>query len=152
MLILHSPLTWLVKLALFHLLLEIFGTLRYLRYWVYLGVCISGLGYFSFMVATIAFCVPSNETSQLAYLTAISSARCSHVKTVKFVGSAFNVLVDLYLLILPLPAVWSLQLPTRKKIGASAILLTGIVYVFSYSAPPHHSWWDLRYSWTQGMH
>ena len=40
---------------------------------------------------------------------------------------AASVVSDLYLVILPLPAVWSLQLPFRKKIGVSAMFLTGSV-------------------------
>ena len=38
-----------------------------------------------------------------------------------------SVLSDLYLIILPLPAVWNLQLPLRRKLAVSAMFFTGTV-------------------------
>ena len=39
-----------------------------------------------------------------------------------------NIISDFFILIVPLPAVWSLQLPIKKKVGISAIILTGLAY------------------------
>lgn len=41
--------------------------------------------------------------------------------------SAGNVASDLYILCLPIAGVWQLQAPLSKKIGISAIFLTGIL-------------------------
>ncbi|KAL6718612.1 hypothetical protein ACLMJK_002846 [Lecanora helva] len=44
-----------------------------------------------------------------------------------YVRGPFNVLSDLYLLILPLPAVWQLHLPFRARLGLAAVFLTGFL-------------------------
>ena len=41
--------------------------------------------------------------------------------------SAINIVTDFYILFLPIPAVWRLQAPLGKKIGISAVFLTGIL-------------------------
>ena len=43
--------------------------------------------------------------------------------------SAFNVALDIWILVLPLSIVWILQLSGRRKVGLSAIFLLGSLYV-----------------------
>lgn len=43
--------------------------------------------------------------------------------------SAFNVALDFWILVLPLPVVWSLQLSGRRKVGLNVIFLIGGLYV-----------------------
>lgn len=43
------------------------------------------------------------------------------------VQGIFGLVTDFYLLFIPVPAVLSLQLPTRKKIGVIAIFMTGFL-------------------------
>lgn len=44
--------------------------------------------------------------------------------------SVFNVALDIWILVLPLSIVWTLQLSGRRKVGLSAIFLLGSLYVF----------------------
>ena len=46
-----------------------------------------------------------------------------------YIQGIFNVVSDFYLLILPIPVVWQLQMPSKRKIGVCAIFMTGILYV-----------------------
>ena len=80
------------------------------------------------MVALLALCAPRDGFSQRAYLTAIASPRCSLNKPLNVALGVVNIFSDFFILILPLPAVWSLQLPVKKKVGISAIILTGLAY------------------------
>lgn len=41
--------------------------------------------------------------------------------------SAFGVVIDLFILVLPIIAVLQLQLPTRRKIGVIVIFMTGLL-------------------------
>lgn len=43
--------------------------------------------------------------------------------------SALNVALDFWILVLPLPMVWSLQLSRRRKVGLNLIFLIGGLYV-----------------------
>ncbi len=48
---------------------------------------------------------------------------------------AFGTLSDIYLLVIPIHSIFQLKLPTRRKIGVSAIFLVGIMSVYY----PSHS-------------
>lgn len=123
----YGPCIWFIKLSLFVLYLEIFGLLRWLRYLAFVGMIITGFFYFGSMVAFLALCSPRNGHSQIAYITALASPQCLKSQPLSIITGAVGVISDLYLVILPLPAVWSLQLPLRRKIGVSAMFLTGFM-------------------------
>ncbi len=55
------------------------------------------------------------------------SPRVPYGVTLAVVQGAVNVWSDLYILRLPIPGVWQLQLPLGKKIGVSAMFLTGLL-------------------------
>ena len=44
-----------------------------------------------------------------------------------YIQGVFNVVSDFYLLLLPVPVVWNLQMPLRKKIGILTIFTTGLL-------------------------
>jgi len=56
--------------------------------------------------------------------------KCSIDTTqVMFVNGIVNTVTDAALLLIPLPAIWSLKLETKqKRIGLTAIFLVGILY------------------------
>ena len=123
------PLIWFIKLSCFHLILVIFKILRWLRILVYLGILVSGLGLLSCTIAYCILCAPRDGTSPGSFLAAMTSPRCANSKKLSQAIGILNILIDFYLLTLPLPAVWPMQMPIRKKVGVMAIFLTGIVYV-----------------------
>lgn len=55
----------------------------------------------------------------------IESSRCLDIPLLQFVTTVANAITDLYILLLPLPILWRLQLPLRKKIGVTAIFTSG---------------------------
>ncbi|MCJ1433381.1 hypothetical protein MMC27_002741 [Xylographa pallens] len=82
------------------------------------------------MIVYIELCAPHGGQSQLDYLSAISAPKCEDQRLSVAMG-AFNILSDFYILCIPFPAVWSLQMPRRRKVGVSAIFLTGIAACIS---------------------
>ncbi|KAL8712350.1 MAG: hypothetical protein Q9220_003501 [cf. Caloplaca sp. 1 TL-2023] len=122
--ILYGPFIWLIKLSLFLLYLQIFNPLRYLRYLVWIGVTVTILFYLPASIAKVVLCAPRrNETYAQAYAT----ARCGDSKTINVCIGVFNIISDLYLLVLPIPATLALQLPRRKRIGALVVFMTGLM-------------------------
>lgn len=77
------------------------------------------------MAAYLILCTPRHGRSQLAYLAALNSQRCQESKSVVIILGIISLVSDLYLVILPLPAVWKLQLPLRRKLAVSAMFFTG---------------------------
>jgi len=92
------------------------------------GMTVTGLFYGALMVLSALMCLPRDAAgpSQLASSRAVESANCTRIlPLIRIAVGIVNITSDLYLILLPLPAVWSLRLPLRKKLGLSTIFLTG---------------------------
>lgn len=118
-----------IKLSLFLLFLEIFGSLRWLKLLTYAGILVTGIFYGSIMIALAVVCAPRHGHSKVDYFTAAKAPACVDNDYINVWPGVFNILSDFYLLILPLPAVWHLQLPIGKKVGITLMFLTGLLYV-----------------------
>ena len=121
----YGPLIWIIKLSLFLMLLELFGLLTWVRISAWLGIAVTGLFYFASLIAELALCAPRGEQTQLAYLTVLATPQCQQNPAAILSVGIMNVISDVYLLLLPLPVIWGLQLPTMSKLGVLAIFLTG---------------------------
>ena len=119
-----------MKVPLLLMLMEIFGRLTWLKYLALCWVSVIGAFNAATMIYLIVQCVPRTGFGQLDYLSAIAAPACSiGSKPVNLVGGIVNVCSDLFILLLPMLAIWSLQLPVRKKIGITTIFLTGFMRV-----------------------
>ncbi|KAL8995928.1 MAG: hypothetical protein Q9188_006693 [Gyalolechia gomerana] len=123
---LWGPFVWFIKLSLFQLYLHLFGTLRWMKWAVWMGIVVTGLFYLSITVAKLAMCAPRGSQT---YIMAFSTARCSRAKVLGVITGVFNILSDLYLLIIPIPAILGLNVRTPKKMGTLAVFMTGIIAV-----------------------
>ena len=124
----YGPCLWFIKLALFVLFLELFGSLKWLRYMAIAGMTVTGLFYFATCIAFAVGCAPKGgQQTQLAYLLALASKECAETHVLVPLTGYVNVFSDIYLILLPLPAVWSLNLPFKKKLSVSAVFLTGLM-------------------------
>lgn len=106
------------------LLNQVFGLLRWMKICIWLGVIVCSGWYLTDVIVAFSLCGPSGG---LNWLQSSKTARCLRLTSVGIAQSGFNVLSDFYLLIIPIPAVWSLQMPTRKKVGVCAIFMTGLL-------------------------
>ncbi|KAG8525768.1 uncharacterized protein KY384_000528 [Bacidia gigantensis] len=127
----YGPLFWLVKLSLFVLFIQIFRPFRWVRYCCWIGAVVTGLFYFAKLIVYASLCLPSvhGDHTALGYVKAWASPQCKNLTELMLATGAVNVVSDLYLMILPLPAVWQLNLPRKRKIGISFMFLTGAVNV-----------------------
>lgn len=112
------------KLSLLFLYLKVFRPNATLKYFIYFGIAFNILFYTSVMVAFFIIYMPRKGES---LFTLLFKPRIRVGVAVAIVQGAVNVGSDLYILCLPIPGVWQLQAPLSKKIGISAIFLTGIL-------------------------
>ena len=63
--------------------------------------------------------------------------KCMDKKTLDISTAYFNLAVDLFILFLPQPIIWRLQMTKRKKAGVSIIFSFGILY--DDPATPFHA-------------
>lgn len=121
---LYSLILFFAKLALFLLYYRLFAHNRWTRIAIYLGITLNGLFYVASVVAMMVLCIPRRGESwtSITYTT-----RCVHSKAMNDVFGIFGLLSDLYIFILPLPILFRLQMSLRKKLGITAIFLTGLM-------------------------
>ena len=121
---LWGPFVFFIKLSLFQLYLYLFKSLRWLKHLVWAGITVTGLFYSTDTVAKIALCAPrGNQT----YIMSFSSPSCHNSKALAVVTGVFNIISDLYLLVIPVPAILRLHTTPRRKTGTLAIFGTGIM-------------------------
>lgn len=125
---------WLIKLALFSLIYNAFHPLTYVRRLVYIGLVVSGLYNVVIAIVNGIVCGPHGGTDRVSYLAGMASQRCGDpsgiIQMFSIQLGALNLIVDLYLLIIPLRAISTLSLPTKRKIGVFFIFMAGAGYVF----------------------
>ncbi|KAF2115746.1 hypothetical protein BDV96DRAFT_574401 [Lophiotrema nucula] len=129
--VMAGPLTWAIKLSLFSLIYTAFQPLTYVRRFVYAGIALTGIYYISSALVNAIVCGPRPRggTDRPAYLAGMAGPECGDsagiIQIYSIASGAVNVICDLYLFILPLPAISKLNLPTRRKAGVFLIFLAG---------------------------
>ncbi|KAI4199618.1 MAG: hypothetical protein LQ350_004493 [Teloschistes chrysophthalmus] len=118
----YGPVIFFVKLALFLLFLHLFGRLRWMRYLVWFGITITGCFYISGTAVVFGLCAPRDGKN---WLGMSMTPQCRNLEDYGIAQGTMNLVSDFYLLIIPIPAVMSLQLPQKKKLGVIAIFMTG---------------------------
>ena len=78
------------------------------------------------MITYSIICSPAKGET---YLDAYLKPQCEKAKDLSLVAAVFNMLSDIYLLVLPIPAVWGLRIETGKKMGVLIIFATGLMYL-----------------------
>lgn len=123
---LYGPTVFFAKLSLLLLYLRIFSPDRWTRLLIYLGIGVIFIYYTVTASILVGLCIPRKGES---WPRALLSSRCRDSMIMTYVQGIFNIVSDLYVLVVPLPVVWKLQLPLRKKIGVSALFMSGLLSV-----------------------
>jgi hypothetical protein len=120
-----TALVWpFAKSSFFLMYLEIFKPLKWQRYAIYFGLIINWLFYLAVIGATLYFTAPApGQTWQQSFGT----PRYKRAVTMTHPIAIGSLILDLYILLLPIFSVWGLQMKTKKKIGVLAVFATGIV-------------------------
>lgn len=124
-LVLNGPTLWITKLTFFLLYLHIFRPMQWLRICIYLGVTLSTVIYWSFSIALFVLESPrSGETWAEVY---VSSSRNEIISKVNLLVAVGGLLVDVWLFVLPLVAIYKLQLHSTRKVGLTIMFSTGLM-------------------------
>ena len=113
----------LTKCSILFLYLRIFGINQRFRRIAYGLLVIAVAWGTSLTIGAIFQCKPIAA----AYDPLISHKSCIKVRDYFVVTSILNVLIDVAILVLPLPLLWQLQLSTSRKLTLSVILTLGIL-------------------------
>ena len=121
---LYSPTILVAKLSLLLLYLKIFHVNNRLRYCIYFSMGFLTLFYCGTFIAYAVLSIPKRGQSQLAAILSVDTAKDIPLGITQ---GAVGVFSDFFIFCLPIPVVWKLQLPPRRKFGVLAIFTTGLL-------------------------
>lgn len=129
--VIQGPVTWLVKLTLFCLILTVFRPITWLRRLVFIGIGVTAAFYLYSAIYFGIACGPKGGVDRYSYLAGMAGKSChdpyGFIQINNIMQGAFNVFSDLYILIIPIPAILKLHLPLRRKVAVLLMFLTGSV-------------------------
>jgi hypothetical protein len=127
--VLASPLIWVIKLSVYSLIFHAFRPLAYIRRLIYAGLLVTGIYTVGCAIANGIVCGPQGGQDRASYIAGMAGTKCGNptgtIQLLSVTSGGVNLLQDLFLLLLPLPAISKLNLPTRRKTGVFLIFLTG---------------------------
>lgn len=91
----------------------------------YIAIAINFLQCLTCIIGYSIVCVPLPGQS---WETADATPKC--METGDLIGvilASISIFNDFFILIIPIPTIWALQMTTRKKIGISVIFFTGLL-------------------------
>ena len=110
------------RLPIFFLYLRLFGRRKGVKYAVYVGLVVNLVLHVIVIALVAHYCSPA---SGYAWGVPKYLQYCKKAAAEPILQGVTNVVLDLYIFILPLPIIWNLQMPFRKRIGVIAIFTTG---------------------------
>lgn len=97
-------------------------------YWAILALMWGNTAFYGAVwLITIFECVPQADI----WNPQSTERRCIDFNAAYVVTGAANVLSDLLILLLPMLAIWRLQMEPKRKLGVAAVFATGFMYVLS---------------------
>lgn len=110
------------RIPVFMLYGRIFSSVRWLR-WACIGGIVAAFAIYMHTVPLVgALCYPQKGYNWQDMHT---FERCSLGKPDAIVQGVGNIVLDLYALLLPIPVIWGLKLPLKKRIGLMVVFTTG---------------------------
>ena len=118
------PMLGLIKVSFFLLYLEIFWPMRWLRVCVYVGTTFNIAFYGAITITQIALSVPRHRETWALHEVSPLEMKAEQVAVPLAAG---GLVIDIYLLILPIVAVMQLQLPRSRRVGFLLVFSTGVL-------------------------
>jgi hypothetical protein len=120
--IIALPASGFVKMSLFLQYYTLFKVKRYVRISVYIGGTLTAAFYSILTILYFGICSPRRGESMLELTL---SRRYIQFSNMSLAVGVISMILDWVLLILPISAVWKIQLSTARKIGVMLIFATG---------------------------
>lgn len=126
-----GPAMFFAKLSLLLLYLRIFAPQKYMRYTIYLAIGFLFCFYWFLVPLYSYFCAPFPGGS---WVSNELGRKCTKMVVVGVVQGPPNVVVDLFLLILPVRSVLRLHLSLKRKMQVLGVFMTGILSVWHFES------------------
>ena len=91
---------------------------RSIRFWCWASIVLVTLYGLETFILAFAGCIPIHS-----FWT--GGGKCINMKFIWFFNAALNILTDIIILVLPMPVLSSLRLPTKQKVGLMFVFALG---------------------------
>ncbi|KAK8127364.1 hypothetical protein PG984_008472 [Apiospora sp. TS-2023a] len=149
--VLHRFCNTLIKVSFLIFYLRLFGTVRHIRIMVWAGIVAVVTFGVVYMITYIVACVPW-PSDEAGFLDDRYFSRCFAIgPKLLLAGCYFGVVMDFYILFMPLSQVKGLVLTRKRKVGISFVFLTGSIAIAAgmanlviqyYFDIDDFSWWS----------
>ena len=112
-----------IKLSVLFLYLRLFSVGNWMRYSVYACFTLVAGAVLGGLLSLIFGCRPV----KIMYQWEQREGTCIDIPMHVLVVSIINMITDFIILILPLPTIWSLHLPTRQKLAVVMVFSVGLL-------------------------
>lgn len=90
---------------------------------IYAGILYNFVTNATIMISFPAICAPRGKDT---WISSLEKTSCHNpLEDLAIAAGVLNFASDLYILVLPVPMIWNLQLPTRRRVGLTAVFATG---------------------------
>ncbi|ORY08593.1 hypothetical protein BCR34DRAFT_569681 [Clohesyomyces aquaticus] len=108
-----------IKISILHLYLTIFDLVTLTRRLCWAIIVIVVVCHLGVIVESLLVCRPISYLWNIVYPGA--KGKCVGGKMASFIPGLVGLLLDCVVFVLPLPVLWKLRMPTRKKIATSCV-------------------------------
>ena len=112
-----------IKLSVLFLYLRLFSVGNWMRYSVYACFILVAGAVISGMLSLMLGCRPV----KMMYQWGNEGGTCIDIPTHVLAVSIINMITDFVILILPIPTIWLLHLPTRQKLAVMMVFSIGFL-------------------------
>lgn len=103
---------------------QIFSPNVRFRYCIYVSMGLLSVFYCGLFIAFAILMIPRPGQNLLAAFRSLNTAKSISLSVAQSVA---GVAIDFFIFCLPIPVVWKLQLPPRRKIGVLAVFMSGLL-------------------------
>ena len=121
----YLPLSAAIKLSCLLFYRRIFGPSLLMRRLIYAGVVFILATYIGLLITSILGCLPV-----VKHWNPTVSGHCLPPGSTAYSSGALNVVSDIFVVFLPLPALWRLNMRLSRRLKVMAVFGLGLMYVF----------------------
>ncbi len=117
-----------VKVTFYILFRQVFSPKSAFKWNIYIGTAVTTVFYAVVTIILFRFTTPRPGQTFLENFQRFLHKKRSPVVDATLAMGYFNIFNDVYILVLPIPTIFGLNLPTRRKIELSLIFMAGVLY------------------------
>jgi hypothetical protein len=127
MVVLTPLIYFFLKPTFFILYLQLFSAVRWLKIWIWVGLVLTFLAYAILTICVWTFATPHKHESFLQQLVSPDETKTLNMSVPQ---SIIGLILDLYILAVPVVGVSTLHLSVKKKLSIMVVFFSGIMCVY----------------------